>query len=756
MADFIQGAVICSKGEPLRHLLIVTKGVVEASLGGHTFRFGQGDMLGLGALSDGTHSLTYTAASEVSLFTYPYDGVATLEALFREKEDIANILVNSMCRQITAFLQYHGSLRQEADNAYNLVYKIHPLYEKLCKLYAFSARKLPGAEGITSPSEDDAMRPWVTDYYNGIKELEPAVHKAFFSKTGVSLGFILKGADDIVNIISSGIEYQRFLEVISKVMLNPSGLDLFSVLAELHVDSVSISGADAAVETVMNPLMSTLSSMTYVDQNYWNQRLSTYKESLTAKRENREGPAVKRSASPSGEKVNLADSLNTILSYSGYPPEQCNKFSRLVHEYTQLSDRGSSDDVAHRMRRELTAMFNEVYKAAFMKSITDPALPTVLKMFLNFGYMDAALAGFENADYLYSIADTLCGDPDKGIYTVQEWLTAIYTGKKEPCRNEFDMDYAAHVAELKQQKRFSAEEEARMLADKELKLMFEIDQIFPVVNKLTFGRITTFCPIFSDNNVQRGLEVSLITPEAIRETLDEIRKVDFSAFYRETVFSNPEIGINRESVHVEIMPEVILMPNVGVRGIMWQEIEGRKRTTPSRMFMPLFLLTDLKPLLVRLTGEFRWEMCKRVQGSRWQDITEASLTSEYVDYLQFYRTNRDLSAEIKVAVKTELTRARNNYKNVFVANYSDWVLSEVNGSPRLNKYVRKILMMYCPFSSEFRDALVQNPQYAEPLKRFTFKLQQREHYFTRLNQKLTQTGVEIPQEFLEEMEYIKL
>ena len=54
-----------------------------------------------------------------------------------------------------------------------------------------------------------------------------------------------------------------------------------------------------------------------------------------------------------------------------------------------------------------------------------------------------------------------------------------------------------------------------------------------------------------------------------------------------------------------------------VRGVMWQEIEGRKRTTPSRMMLSLFQMEDLNNILVRLTGEYRWEMCKRIQGARW-------------------------------------------------------------------------------------------------------------------------------------------
>ncbi|MCL2358050.1 MAG: hypothetical protein FWC70_13010 [Defluviitaleaceae bacterium] len=752
MADFAQGSVICNKGEPFR-VLIITKGSATAELGGHTFTFEAGDLLGFSGLIEGTHSLTYTAATDVTAFSHEFEGIATFEAMLREKEDMKNAVVSSMSRQLAMFLHEHSSLKNEAVKAHELVAKLYPLYEKLCDHFAFTAKKLPALATVQPPS-GDRVPGWAHDYYSGIKELDPAVQKAFFSKHAISFGYIIGGSEEICRILEACVAYQKYIADISRVMLSPTRFDLFSIVAELHVGSATISGANAAIDTIMTPLLNMLSGMRYVDQNAFKQRVEDYKNSLTAARGG-EKVSAGGGATATGEKQNLADSVGIILSYGGYPPEQANKFSRLINEYTKISDRASSDDGPHRMRRELTAMFNEVYKMVFMNSLKDPNIPTIIKMFLNFGYMDAALAGHENADYLYSIADSTCGDPERGIYTIREWLTAVYEGRKAPCRNEFDMDYAAYVAELKQQKRFDAKEEARMLADNEMKLIFEIDNIFPIVNKLTYGRITTFCPIFSDNNVQRGLDGTMITPDAIHQAFDEIRKVDFAAFYRETTFSNPEIGINREAVHVEIMPEVILMPNVGIRGIMWQEIEGRKRTTPGRMFAPLFLLTDLKPLIVRLTGEFRWEMCKRVQGSRWQDITEASLTAEYCDYLQFYKSNRDLSTELKAQVKIELTRARNNYKAVFVLNYMDWVMHEANGSPRLNRHSRKILMTYCTFAKNVREGLSQNPQYAEALKRVDFKNRQRESLLVRVIQKLNQTNLPVPQELHDELAFIR-
>jgi hypothetical protein len=375
-------------------------------------------------------------------------------------------------------------------------------------------------------------------------------------------------------------------------------------------------------------------------------------------------------------------------------------------------------------------------------------------MFLNFGYVDAELAGHDNADFLCSIADSLKGDPELGVYTVREWLTAIYNGQKEPNRNEFDTDYGEHVHQLKVQGKIDAKEETRLAADCEGKLRFEIENVFPIVNKLTFGRISIYSPLFADHTVMRKLDMSLVTPAKIRQMLDEIRAIDHSAYYRDTLYSNPKCGVTNETIHLEILPDIVLMPNVGVRGVMWQEIEGRKRSTPARMFVPIFLETDLKALIIRLTGEFRWEMCKRIQGMRWNDVTNPSLTSEYCDYLQFYKNNKELSLEVRESIKLQLIRARNNYKMVFVADYAEWLLYESNGSPRLNKTALKMMITYCPFVPAIRERLQQNPRYTQLLNIFNNKKKQRVQLLTRIIHKVAQTtGKEAPQELLDELEF---
>jgi hypothetical protein len=195
------------------------------------------------------------------------------------------------------------------------------------------------------------------------------------------------------------------------------------------------------------------------------------------------------------------------------------------------------------------------------------------------------------------------------------------------------------------------------------------------------------------------------------------------------------------------------MPNVGIRGTVWQEIEGKKRKTAARMFAPLFLEADLKGLMMRLVGEFRWDMCKRIQGIRWNDITSPSLTSEYSDFLQFYKNSKELSIEAREDIKLELIRARNIYKNVFVANYAEWIQYESNGSPRLNKVALRLMITYCPFSPEIQTNLAQHPRYTELLARQKHIKKKRVQQLNNLIQRCRRNGYAVPQEILDELEF---
>ena len=318
------------------------------------------------------------------------------------------------------------------------------------------------------------------------------------------------------------------------------------------------------------------------------------------------------------------------------------------------------------------------------------------------------------------------------------------------------MDFTGYLQEQKRNGKITAEEVTKLLHDNTAKVMYELENVFPSVNKVSFGRISTFCPVFAEHHVIKSLDSALVSEEKIEDIITNIRKKDFGAYYRETLYSNPDQGVAREFINVEVLPDVILTPNVGTRGIMWQEIEGKRRTTPARMMMSVFQLEDLALIFIRLTAEFRWEMCKRIQGARWNDVSERSLTSEYFDYIQFYRKNNDLSTEAKDKIKTDLIRAKNSFKEMFVMDYTQWILFESNGAPRLNRVARAILFNYCPFAKEVREKLKANPMYKEIVERYEVHTGQKKHRLDNLCQKLRTLGKPIPKEIEREAEYLNM
>ncbi|MDR2167976.1 MAG: hypothetical protein LBE35_09045 [Clostridiales bacterium] len=757
LTTFKEGDIIRDVGARFDAIFFVAKGRIEADFSGRKFVYGQGDTVGVCGVSRGIYGMSYRAADEVTLFAYPCENFADVGGFLRGNADLMSKVVSSMYVQTSNLIEYRAELIEEAKKAYSVLKAAFPEYERLCGLYSFAAKRLHGFDALTQPGENDLIEDWLPSYYPEFVGLESAVKKEIFSNAHISMGFLHIGVEHISKIMQSVRLYREYLDNISKMYLDESEHDILALIAELHVGSVNIKGADEAISMISAPVKEMLKELTSLEQSLLIKRLALKEEDLVQRREAM-GEIIE-ALDEDGVKQNLKDALYTILEYSGLKEEERNKFARGVYEFTQFRDRTSSEDEVFRLRRELTKTFYEIYTAIFIKTLKEPKVPTIIKMFLNFGFVDVALAGAENADYLFSIADSFKGNPQQGIYTIVEWLTAIYNGEKEPSQGDLDTDYATYVKESVQARRLMPDvadkEERRLLVDKMGKLRFELEAVFPIGNKITFGRITSYCPLFGDHNVQRHLHRCLVTADILKERMDEILSLDFSAFYRDVVYSNPDIGINSMQLGKEHMPNIILMPNVGTRGVMWQEIEGRNRQTSARMFLPTFYLEDLRPAFMRLVGEFRWEMCKRVQGARWSDLSSPSLTSEYFNYLQFYRNNRELSLEAKSSVKTELVRARNVYRAVFVRNYIDWLTYEAGGSQRLNKVARKIMFQYCPFPQELREKLASNPQYAEALRQFDMKNRQAQQKLANQMQRISQLGKIVPDELIEEMHLLQ-
>ncbi|MCR4909378.1 MAG: hypothetical protein K5985_11165 [Lachnospiraceae bacterium] len=631
-------------------------------------------------------------------FTYTAETDTTVFTYnYNEKDDLPKII--KLNPKISVFLTgasvlgVHDML-EECDNAFKtaagLFEKSQKDYEQF-RLLTGETVKLPGVEALKPPVPWQPPE-WEKEYFSDLFSQDPVLRKSFYPLgNGICTGVILH-ASGFLREISTAL--RSFLGYQEKTNHELEGMAMRSQAAS------SSSGGDVPV---------------------------------------------------------VHDAMNTILNFSGESLDVTLKFKELVEKYRKTPQHNDTSDEMRALRMEITTLFYQIYKAIFLKArnlsgIKD--VPLEIRLFLMFGFVDEKLVGEENTVKLSELAWNYKPDPAGRVLTLYEWLCKIYDMKVEPSRNEFDLDYPSYLREERTRGNLSEKQERSLLKDPEARLDFEMTNLFTLGNRMTFGRVITFLPILDEVNILRDVDTSYLEYVKISEIIKKIRSIDFSCFCRETVYSNQKVGIVQEYIQKEILPVFILMPNFGSRCALWQEIEGRNRLTPARMLLPIMTGEDLEKNLIKLCGEFRWEMCKRMQGVHWNDVTDPSLTSVYFDYLQFYRKNHEISPETREKIKQQLAKANNNYRNCFVMDYILYISFETAGSPRLNKIARDIMFTYCPPSKEIRDQLASNPQYEETIKRYRVKVSAKVHTMDNLIKKIQATGRDVPEEITEQYGFL--
>jgi hypothetical protein len=144
-----------------------------------------------------------------------------------------------------------------------------------------------------------------------------------------------------------------------------------------------------------------------------------------------------------------------------------------------------------------------------------------------------------------------------------------------------------------------------------------------------------------------------------------------------------------------------------------------------------------------------------MQGSAWNNIHFKSLTSEYSDYIQYYKKNRDLTDDKKEKIKTQLVKGKNNVREVFVQDYEQWVKYESQGGQKLNKASREILAMYCPFNKEIRKNLETQPAFADALGRFNRETQKKVKELDLRYRSIEKNKIELPDIMISTLKYYK-
>lgn len=742
-----QGSYLYNAGQPVKEIYLILKGSFTLSFPGGSYALSTGEIMGIHALYTGLHDMSCRANEDSTVVVLPITDLFGLETFLKESPDYSVLFLRSAFRQINTLLQLHELAQLTCTNLYTDFAQDYSNYQACCIRRNLTPVTLPSFKTLQPFVEETVLEPWSVAYYDGFLRLFSNNSSPLSKESGVAAGLLAgtcKDCQKILKALRFMVDYQQ--QVLS-LYINEVQKDILKLYMELYEKMGPDSPEGDFLYNTLIHIEGLITGSPFAPEALTKQRLALLGTLLEQKQ--LQAPVTDTSFT-----ADLTGSLDTILQYAGMDDAFKKDFKDLVLQYMRTTDKASSEDRVRELRLRITSAFYTLYSKTYFRTKEEPNLPLAVQLFLYFGYVDENLAGTENLGFLCQAAQIISKRSVSNIYTFYDWLNAIYNGQKEPCRNEFDEDYTDYIHAQKVTKKITAAEETALLADVRKKVEYELANMFPSVNKVTFGRISAFCPIFSAHNLLKRPDAAFVSEKELTQILSAIISIDFTAFYREYIYTNNAASIPKESLHLEILPDFILMPNIGTRGVMWQEIEGRKRSTPARMMLSAFYLEDLRPAIVRLTGEYRWEMCKRIQGARWNDVAERSLTSEYFDYIQFYKKNHDLSADTKEKIKSALQKARNSFKEMFVRDYITYIIYESEGSPRLTKPARTILFSYCPFASLVRNALTTSPIYKESVERYRTQLQQQLKKIDLLEKRVENTGVCVPAELIAERELL--
>lgn len=662
---------------------------------------------------------TYIVSSLATLIDLSYDAYQKLMPICRSLDILAkNLSVYYWAIKDKYYFKYSPEI--EHLDSYKKVYQ--DARDSGTSFFPFDADSLSNRYVYENSDDvDNEIDAAGFEYFSKLLNVPLEQRKGFFSSENFICEYHIQRGSDFLDSLVRELK-SKLSELYNNInYLYTAPVNLLSSYGKIAVDSKDDKEAALTLYGIMEQsagiiancidrLQNEFDCFSSVNTSKINELVEAVKEKASISRI----PQGDNSAYAGSElPKELENSLDNILTFCDCAQDFKDSFNKRLSHFRALKDKSSSDSEARELRTSLTNDFFTVYNTAFKKAQESGQCPKFISMFLNFGYMDERLVTTEQAVSLYRLCDKEYNPSRYSIYTAKKWLQEIYQNRREPSINDFGQDYYDVFRDMKKRKLVTDLDKPAYEKDFSGKVSFEINNMIKTNQKVCHGHMSSYFPILHKDIITRDLEKSVVTPSKITAAINNILETDFSVFYREIWYKNEKKGIEKEPIMKEILPDIIIVPTFGSRASMWQEITGRGRNTPGRFIFPAFTDENIYDMVLKLIGAFRWELCRTMMGVAWNDITEKSLTSEYTDYIQFFKKNHDLSEEAKEKIKVQIQKNRNMMKDIFTSDYDVWINYESKGILRLNKVARSILFRYCPLPKEQRTNLAKQPVFTD-------------------------------------------
>lgn len=459
---------------------------------------------------------------------------------------------------------------------------------------------------------------------------------------------------------------------------------------------------------------------------------------------------TKEKVTITGESLEFHGVSQKIMKWAGFGEDKQRHYQELYQKISQMPSPTETDDDTRKLRRQINNLFWEVYEAALLKYLRNRSeLPTIIDLFLNLGFFDERYLDEEHLKFLQQVPPLLRKvHPKYPIHTPVRWFELIYDKKVTTSINDLGMSYVELLRQEDEYRNKPWRKESDLppeLNSGEARVKYELQKVYVTQTKLTSGQLMSFFNPLNRYMLTQSIDHSFVSVDKLAQWLDKLLSIDFSAFHREILYENKELGISREFIQIEVIPNFILTPIAGTQIQFWQDREGNDRYSRGRLLCPIFSAGDLYTMLLTAVARYRWESVKTQMGPDWNNISKSSLTADYTDYVQFLYKNKELSPEMKEKIELEHKRFREDWQR-FAHDYILYIKFESEGTQRLNKVVRRILTRHIPFKKEIREKLITSPVFSDLINKSTnIRRNKAKDMWPRL-EKYRKTFGKVPQE----------
>ena len=722
-----RGTILLNKGEKAEVLLLVIKGRVAVYDENISYTVSSGSVLGLIDMEQEEYRADYEALENTIVMAWKNNGRSYLKEILSKNGNTTATIAMITGRQLFECRKLYQALLENAVKTYQFLKENYKKY-----LESGSA----GRAQLAPIPEIDSLEPYAAlfdkehrneaEYYIAAARIQPEIQKKYFAASAVVANYyVCEGAKLERLYLEECGKIMRYNETMMEILISSKESCFFKRVARRLLYLGQFKESSPVLSSMLDDILEQINNMEALFRKYKHDPQLPDRASMEKLYYN---VISGTSSEASGDIASVEQIMHEmdnltekLLDFAQAEEELREKVLRTLKEFGGMKNKAAADDQARMLRREINDWFFQLYEKVFLREYEVKSGDKYLKMFLDYGIVDEKLLTQEEIMEIYYLADADESGEKYPVYTMSQWLTAILEDRQMPSKNEFNLDYEEFLRDMKKTNQFASPEEEKDYRENPIrKVQFEIKNVFRINIRILSGQPVVAVPFLHSGSLQgTGIDSMRLNAQKIQEAFEEIRGIDMSLFARERMYAENELKLSKAFVMETVFPICILFPTAGTSSVMWQELSGKRRNTPARFLFPVLFNGILANICTNLAGQFRWELVRTMQGAAWNDLHQKSLTSEYADYIQFYRKNRDLSEERKEKLKTQISKCRNNLRQIFAEDYVVWVRSESAGAMRLTKPSREIMAMYCPFSKEIRKKLSSQPAFADAMKRYT-------------------------------------